>query len=81
MPIPRCTRPKSKGRNNYQFFQTAMNDAAQARFHLSNRLREALENGEFVLYYQPHFANNHGRLTGVEALIRWIDPQTGSDSP
>lgn len=68
---------KAKGRNNYQFFQSAMNDAAQARFHLGNRLRRALENGEFVLYYQPQFASRSGRLTGVEALIRWLDPEVG----
>jgi diguanylate cyclase (GGDEF)-like protein len=68
---------KSRGRNNYQFFQSAMNEAALARFHLSNRLRNALDNGEFVLYYQPQFATESGRLTGVEALIRWQDPDLG----
>ena len=72
---------KNRGRNNYQFFQTAMNDAAMARFYMSNRLSRALDNGEFVLYYQPQFANNHGRLTGVEALIRWIDPKKGLIPP
>ena len=72
---------KGKGRNNYQFFQTAMNDAAKARFHLSNRLRNALDNGEFVLYYQPQFATESGRLAGVEALIRWQDPNLGTISP
>ncbi|MDR3630697.1 MAG: EAL domain-containing protein [Desulfocapsaceae bacterium] len=72
---------KEKGRNNYQFFQSAMNDAAKIRFHLTNRLREALDNEEFVLYYQPQFANNTGTLRGVEALIRWIDPEKGLISP
>ena len=72
---------KNRGRNNYQFFQTAMNDAAMARFHMNNRLNEALDKEEFVLYYQPQFANNHGRLTGVEALIRWIDPKKGLIPP
>lgn len=69
---------KERGRNNYQFFQRAMNDAALARFHMGNRLRRALDNGEMVLYYQPQFTNRGGiRLTGVEALIRWLDPQKG----
>lgn len=72
---------KGRGRNNYQFFQSAMNEAAQARFHLSNRLRSGLENNEFVLHYQPQFANNGGRLTGVEALIRWLDPELGLIPP
>ena len=73
---------KEKGRNSYQFFQKAMNDAARARFHLGNSLRRALDHNEFVLYYQPQFANNAGcRLTGVEALIRWLDPQKGMVTP
>jgi diguanylate cyclase (GGDEF)-like protein len=73
---------KEKGRNNYQFFQSAMNDAAMARFHMSNSLRKALVKGEFVLYYQPQFANKSGcKLTGVEALIRWIDPKNGLIAP
>jgi len=72
---------KGRGRNNYQFFQSAMNEAAQARFHLSNRLRSGLENNEFVLHYQPQFANNGSRLTGVEALIRWLDPELGLIPP
>jgi PAS domain S-box-containing protein len=72
---------KEKGRNNYQFFQSAMNDAAKTRFFLSNRLRQALVNKEFALYYQPQFANNTGMLRGVEALIRWIDPEKGLIPP
>ena len=73
---------KERGRNNFQFFQSAMNDAAMARFNMGNRLRRALDNGELELYYQPQFANRGGfRLTGVEALIRWIDPQEGVIPP
>ena len=73
---------KEKGRNTYQFFQNAMNDEAKARFHLGNSLRRALDHNEFVLYYQPQFANQDGyRLTGVEALIRWLDPQKGLVTP
>ncbi len=72
---------KERGRNNYQFFQSAMNDAAKVRFHMSNRLRHALDNNEFILYYQPQFANKTGALRGVEALIRWIDPEKGLIPP
>jgi len=72
---------KNRGRNNYQFFQHAMNETARIRFHLSNRLRSALENDEFVLHYQPQFDNCSGRLTGVEALIRWLDPEQGLLQP
>ncbi len=73
---------KEKGRNNYQFFQSAMNEAALARFHMSNSLKKALDNDEFVLYYQPQYANRNGsKLTGVEALIRWNDPVKGLIPP
>lgn len=73
---------KNKGRNNYQFFHKAMNDAVQARFILQNRLHKALAEGELALYYQPKYANREGgRIQGVEALIRWIDPERGIIPP
>lgn len=72
---------KQAGRNMYKFYQKGMNDAVRARFMLGNRLRRALKNEEFTLYYQPQYANNHGNLKGVEALIRWIDPQRGLVPP
>lgn len=72
---------KGNGRNTSQFFQRAMNEAATARFHMSNSLSKALANGEFVLYYQPQFSNLNSKLTGVEALIRWVDPQKGLIPP
>ncbi len=68
---------KQAGRNMYKFYQKGMNDAVRARFMLGNRLRRALENEEFTLYYQPQYANNNGKLKGVEALIRWLDPERG----
>ncbi|MGD9949003.1 MAG: putative bifunctional diguanylate cyclase/phosphodiesterase [Desulfobulbus sp.] len=68
---------KEKGRNNFQFFQHQMNDAANARFQLANSLRRALQNNEFELYYQPQFCNLNKKITGVEALIRWQDPKKG----
>lgn len=73
---------KNRGRNNYQFFHSAMNDAVQARFILQNRLHKALDNRELKLYYQPKYANIlGGRIKGVEALIRWIDPERGVIPP
>lgn len=72
---------KEKGRNNFQFFQHQMNDAANARFQLANSLRRALRQNEFELYYQPQFRNQDKQLTGVEALIRWNDPEKGLMPP
>jgi diguanylate cyclase (GGDEF)-like protein len=72
---------KAKGRNNFQFFQHQMNDAANARFLLANSLRRALENNEFELFYQPQFCNRNRKLSGVEALIRWQDPEQGLIPP
>lgn len=72
---------KSKGRNNYQFFRNSMNDAVQSRFQLQNKLHKAIKEEEFTLYYQPKYSNTDGRIKGVEALIRWIDPERGLIAP
>ncbi len=62
---------KSAGRNSAQFFDAAMNAAASERQTLERELREALDNGEFILHYQPQLCARSGRVEGVEALIRW----------
>ncbi|MEO8215572.1 MAG: EAL domain-containing protein [Acidobacteriota bacterium] len=46
-----------------------------------NQLREAIDNEEFVLFYQPKVNLRSGRITGAEALIRWNDPRTGLVPP
>ena len=68
---------KEKGRNNYQFFTSDMNVRAVERQHIETNLRRALEKQEFVLYYQPKVNLESGRITGAEALLRWIHPQWG----
>ena len=72
---------KETGRNNFKFFQSKMNDAAQARFTLGNNLRRAMERNEFLLYYQPQYCTETKKITGVEALIRWNDPEKGLIPP
>jgi EAL domain-containing protein (putative c-di-GMP-specific phosphodiesterase class I) len=52
-----------------------MNVTACERFEMENRLRKALENRQFHLYYQPQLDIRSGNVVGVEALIRWIDAQ------
>jgi diguanylate cyclase (GGDEF)-like protein/PAS domain S-box-containing protein len=72
---------KQMGRNNYQFFTQAMNDAAQERLLLENDLRHAVERGEFTLHYQPQLDLKTGRIVGFEALVRWLHPQRGMVGP
>jgi diguanylate cyclase (GGDEF)-like protein len=65
----------------YLFYTRNMTEARAGRMDLENRLRLALDQGEFVLHYQPKVNLVSGRITGVEALIRWNDPQTGLVPP
>jgi len=68
---------KAKGRNNYQFFSHEMNAKAQERLAIENYLRLALRRNELELHYQPRVSFATGRVTGVEALIRWQHPRHG----
>jgi len=72
---------KDTGRNNYQFFTKSMNRMAFERLTLETRLRKALENEEFRLYYQPQVDAKTGKIVGIEALIRWQQPELGLISP
>jgi diguanylate cyclase (GGDEF)-like protein/PAS domain S-box-containing protein len=64
---------KSRGRNNIQFFSDEMNAAAVAKTDLESRLREALSRGELQQHYQPQIDLATGKVSGVEALLRWYD--------
>jgi len=72
---------KESGRNNFQFFKLEMNLKVVERQSLESRLRRALERKEFVLHYQPKINLASMEITGVEALIRWQDPDRGSVPP
>ena len=74
-------RAKAKGRGNHVFFEEAMNREAQQRLTLDRELRQALENNELVLYYQPQLDLRTNRIVGAEALIRWRHPTKGLVSP
>jgi diguanylate cyclase (GGDEF)-like protein/PAS domain S-box-containing protein len=63
------------------FYAQKMTATVEGRLNLENQLRAAVDNGEFVLYYQPKVSVVSGRVTGVEALIRWNDPRAGLTLP
>jgi len=67
-------RAKEQGKNNYQFYSALMNIHTLDRLALESGLRHALERNEFLLHYQPKVDIGSGRITGMEALLRWQRP-------
>lgn len=65
----------------YLFYDAALDPNAQQRLQLSGELRRALARNEFVLHYQPKIDIRSGRVTSVEALIRWRHPRHGLIPP
>jgi len=65
----------------YLFYAQKMTDTVVVRLSLENLLREAVNQEQFVLHYQPKVNLASGKLTGTEALIRWNDPRTGLVPP
>jgi diguanylate cyclase (GGDEF)-like protein/PAS domain S-box-containing protein len=74
-------RAKEAGRNNYQFYTAEMNARALHRLDMENSLRRALERREFRFHYQPKIDLVTGRITGMEALLRWMRPGRGMVQP
>jgi len=64
-------RAKEQGRNGYQFYLPQMNERLMQRLQLEAHMRGALERKEFLLHYQPKVNLNTGKITGLEALLRW----------
>jgi diguanylate cyclase (GGDEF)-like protein/PAS domain S-box-containing protein len=72
---------KSAGRNNYQYYTAEMNQRATEKLRLETRLRHAIEREEFMLHYQPKVDVVSGKITGLEALLRWQSPDEGMVGP
>jgi EAL domain-containing protein (putative c-di-GMP-specific phosphodiesterase class I) len=68
---------KNAGRNNFQFFTSAMNQAGQERLTLEAGLRVAIDRRELSLHYQPQLSLRTRQIIGVEALLRWHHPDMG----
>ncbi|MDR3437749.1 EAL domain-containing protein [Telmatospirillum sp.] len=74
-------RAKEQGKANYQFFTADINAEVSERLIIKNGLSKALDRDEFTVYYQPKCDLATGRLTGVEALLRWRNDDMGMVSP
>lgn len=74
-------RAKDRGRNTYQFFRADMDERATETLELSRGLRQAIERSQFELHYQPRVTVATGRVSSVEALLRWRHPTQGLLSP
>ncbi len=70
-----------KSGDRYLFYKKEMNEAVAGKLTLENQLRQAVDNEEFVLYYQPKVNLVSGKVTSAEALIRWNNPRTGLVPP
>lgn len=72
---------KTKGKQTFQLFSADMNAQVLRKLQLTVRLRQALERKEFMVHYQPLIETAGICIIGVEALIRWRQPDVGSISP
>ena len=72
---------KEEGKNNYQFYSPKMKSQSFERLSLETNLRHALERREFYLNYQAKLDFKTGGITGVEALLRWQNPDLGNVPP
>jgi len=68
---------KEDGKNGFRFYTRDVESHSIERLMLESALRRALERGEFALHYQPKVDSATGRMTGVEALLRWTHPDLG----
>ncbi len=74
-------RAKDQGRNRYHFYTHDMHAEAMRRLSRETALRKALVREELLLHYQPQFDTRTGKIVGLEALVRWKDPNLGMIAP
>lgn len=72
---------KSRGKNNYVFYDEKLHKSYRRKKIIENGLRKALENNEFELYYQPQINIKSNKIRGMEALLRWTSLELGRVSP
>ncbi|MES9899293.1 MAG: EAL domain-containing protein [Sedimenticola sp.] len=74
-------RAKDRGRGSYCFYTEELTVSAMERVVLERELRQALEQNQLVVYYQPQYSLLSGKLVGAEALVRWQHPEKGLIHP
>jgi EAL domain-containing protein (putative c-di-GMP-specific phosphodiesterase class I) len=72
---------KQGGRNSFRFYAKHMDERVQLRLSMEGKLKQALEKAELTLHYQPKVEIETGRIIGVEALLRWDNPDVGEVPP
>ncbi|MCP4284086.1 MAG: EAL domain-containing protein [Gammaproteobacteria bacterium] len=72
---------KQNGRNSYRFYTAHMEERVQLRLSIESKLKQTLEKEELDLHYQAKVEIGTGRIVGVEALLRWHNPEMGQVSP
>jgi diguanylate cyclase (GGDEF)-like protein/PAS domain S-box-containing protein len=72
---------KAAGRNNYLYYTAEMNARATEKLRIETGIRRGLERGELLLHYQPKIDIASGRISGLEALLRWQSPEHGLVPP
>jgi len=72
---------KKLGRNNFQYYSSKLNEESAEKLKIESKLRHALENDALELHYQPQINLTTGQVSGVEALLRWEDPELGKVGP
>ncbi|MBL4833470.1 MAG: EAL domain-containing protein [Pseudomonas sp.] len=74
-------KAKQQGRNDYQWYTDDLTQRVHERLILRGDLQQAIELGQFELYYQPQIAVKGGQVCGCEALLRWKHPERGMIPP
>lgn len=74
-------RAKDMGRNNFQFYTSELSQKITRRLALESDLHHAVQQKDFVLYYQPLVDLKTGAIMGAEALLRWVHPKMGIIPP
>ena len=72
---------KESGRNQYRYYESSMQEDVMRRLVLESEMRQGLEAGQFVVFYQPIIEARTRAVTGAEALLRWRHPTRGMLSP